>query len=133
MKSKKCTFTCPDSKDMPYFFLLLEPPSFTQKLNNMDALLGTELTMVCVLKGSLPMTVSWTKGDHEVKDTGDVQISFENRTAVLHFLNVKLKHSGKYACHAQNEAGSQTCTAALVVKGLIYLLIEANTFLGLII
>lgn len=104
---------------MPYFFLLLEPPSFTQKLNNMDALLGTELTMLCVLKGSLPMTVSWTKGDHEVKDTEDVQMSFENRTAVLHFSNVKLKDSGKYTCHAQNEAGSQKCTAALVVKGLI--------------
>lgn len=100
-------------------FLLLEPPSFTQKLENMDALLGSELTMLCVLKGSLPMTVSWTKGDHEVKDSEDVQISFENRTAVLYFSNVNLKHSGKYTCHAQNEAGSQNCTAALVVKGLI--------------
>lgn len=88
----------------------------------MDALLGTELTMVCVLKGSLPMTVSWTKGDHEVKDTEDVHISFENRTAMLHFSNVKLKHFGKYTCQAQNEAGSQKCTAALVVKGLIRLL-----------
>lgn len=100
-------------------FLLLEPPSFLQKLDNMDVLLGTELTMLCVLKGSLPMTVSWTKGDHEVEDTENVQISFENRTAVLHISNIKLNDSGKYTCHAQNEAGSQKCTAALLVKGLI--------------
>lgn len=107
---------------MSYSFLLLEPPSFLQKLDNMDALLGTELTMLCVLKGSLPMTVSWTKGDHEVKETEDVQISFENRAAVLHISNIKLKDSGKYTCHAHNEAGSQKCTAALLVKGLIRLL-----------
>lgn len=117
MSKYKSNTVLSDSKYM--FFSLLEPPSFTQKLDNMDAVLGTELTMLCVLKGSLPITVSWTKGDHEVKDTEDVQISFENRTAVLHFSNVKLKHSGKYTCHAHNEAGSQKCTAVLAVKGLI--------------
>ena len=100
-------------------FLLLEPPSFVQKLDNMSVLLGSELTMQCVLKGSLPMTVSWMKDDHEVKDTEHVQISFENRIAVLHMSCIQLNQGGKYTCHAQNEAGSQKCTAALVVKGLL--------------
>lgn len=90
-----------------------------QKLDNMEILLGSELTMTCILKGSLPMAVLWTKGDHEVKDTADVLMSFENQTAVLHIPNVQLKHAGKYTCQAQNDAGSQKCTAALVVKGLI--------------
>ena len=63
------------------------------------------------------MTVTWMKDDHEVKDSEHVQISFENRTAVLYISSVQLKHSGKYTCMAQNEAGSQKCIATLVVKG----------------
>lgn len=98
---------------------ILEPPSFVQKLENMSVLLGSELTMQCLLKGSLPVTVSWMKDDHEVKDSENVQISFENRTAVLHISCVQLKQAGKYTCQAQNEAGSQKCMAALVVKGLL--------------
>ncbi|XP_076857247.1 titin-like [Brachyhypopomus gauderio] len=96
--------------------LLKEPPSFLQKLDNMSVLLGSELTMQCVLKGSLPLSVTWTKDDHEVKETEHVQMSFENRTAFLHVSSVQSEHGGKYTCHAQNEAGSQKCTAALVVK-----------------
>uniref|UniRef100_A0A3B1JBY6 Ig-like domain-containing protein n=1 Tax=Astyanax mexicanus TaxID=7994 RepID=A0A3B1JBY6_ASTMX len=95
---------------------LIEPPSFVQKLDNMSALVGSEITMQCLLKGSLPMTVSWLKEEHEVRDSEHVQISFENRTAVLHMSGIELKHGGKYTCTAQNEAGSQKCTAALVVK-----------------
>lgn len=83
----------------------------------MSAVLGNKIIMQCTLKGSVPMTVTWMKDDLEVKDSEHVQISFENRTAVLHISSVQLKHSGKYTCQAQNEAGSQKCIATLVVKG----------------
>lgn len=86
-------------------------------MDNTNILLGGEVSLQCVLKGSLPMTVSWMKDDHEIKESEHVQISFENRTAVLHISSVQLKHGGKYTCQAQNEAGSQKCTAVLVVKG----------------
>lgn len=86
-------------------------------MDNTNVLLGGEVSLQCVLKGSLPMTVSWMKDDHEITESEHVQISFENRTAVLHISSVHLKHGGKYTCHAQNEAGSQKCTAVLVVKG----------------
>lgn len=97
--------------------LQLEPPSFVQKMDNTNVLLGGEVSLQCVLKGSLPMTVSWMKDDHEIKESEHVQISFENQTAVVYISTVQLKHGGKYTCHAQNEAGSQKCTAVLAVKG----------------
>uniref|UniRef100_A0A673JAK2 Ig-like domain-containing protein n=1 Tax=Sinocyclocheilus rhinocerous TaxID=307959 RepID=A0A673JAK2_9TELE len=94
-----------------------EPPSFVQKMDNTNVLLGGEVSLQCVLKGSLPMTVSWMKDDHEIKESEHVLISFENQTAVVYISSVQLKHGGKYTCHAQNEAGSQKCTAVLAVKG----------------
>uniref|UniRef100_A0A8C7GM97 Ig-like domain-containing protein n=1 Tax=Oncorhynchus kisutch TaxID=8019 RepID=A0A8C7GM97_ONCKI len=76
-----------------------------------------EISMQCTLKGSLPMTVSWIKEDHEVKEGEHIQISYETRTAVLTLRNTQMKHGGKYICQAQNEAGSQKCLATLTVKG----------------
>uniref|UniRef100_A0AAR2JJU7 Ig-like domain-containing protein n=1 Tax=Pygocentrus nattereri TaxID=42514 RepID=A0AAR2JJU7_PYGNA len=110
---------------MPYaHFLLLEPPSFVQKLDNMSVLLGSELTMQCVLKGSLPITVSWMKDDHEVKDTEHVQISFENRIAVtdkssmLKILSAERADEGEYTFEVSNDVGSGTCEAFVTVLGI---------------
>lgn len=89
------------------------------KMDNTNVLLGGEVSLQCVLKGSLPMTISWMKDDHEIKESEHVQISFENWTAVVHISSVQLKFGGKYTCHAQNEAGSQKCTAVLAVKGVL--------------
>ncbi|CAB1328711.1 unnamed protein product [Coregonus sp. 'balchen'] len=86
-------------------------------IENMNSLVGSEISMQCTLKGSLPMTVSWLKDDHEVKDGEHAQMSFEDRTALLRILNIQTKHAGKYTCQAKNEAGSQKCSALLVVKG----------------
>lgn len=95
----------------------IEPPSFVQKIENISSLVGSEISMQCTLKGSLPMTVSWIKEDHEVKEGEHIQISYETRTAVLTLRNTQMTHGGKYICQAQNEAGSQKCLATLTVKG----------------
>lgn len=95
----------------------------------MNAVLGSKLTMQCVLKGSLPLTITWLKDELEMKDSEHVQMSFENRTAVLYITSVQLNHGGKYTCQAQNEAGSQKCTATLAVKGLLTF-IYATIYLG---
>lgn len=95
----------------------VEPPSFVQKLENLSSLVGSEVSLQCSLKGSEPMTVSWLKDDHELREAENIQITFENKTSILHFTKVQSKHGGKYSCQAQNQAGSQTCSAALTVKG----------------
>lgn len=98
-------------------FLLIDPPSFVQKLENLSSLVGSEVSLLCVLKGSEPMTVSWMKDNHELKEAEHIQMTYENKTALLHLTDVQRNHAGKYSCQAQNQAGSQTCSALLTVKG----------------
>lgn len=96
---------------------LVEPPSFVRKLENLSSLVGTEVSLQCILKGSDPMTVSWMKDNHELKEAEHIQITYENKTALLHITDLQSKHGGKYSCQAQNQAGSQTCSSVLTVKG----------------
>lgn len=88
-----------------------------QKLENLSCVVGTEVSLRCVLKGSEPLNVTWMKDNHELKEAENVQITYENKTALLHITDLQSKHGGKYSCQAQNQAGSQTCTAVLLVKG----------------
>lgn len=96
---------------------LIEPPLFVQKLENLSLLVGSEANLTCTVKGSEPITVSWLKDNHELKEAENVQITFENKTAVLHITHLQSIHGGKYSCQAQNQAGSKACSAVLTVKG----------------
>lgn len=88
-----------------------------RKLENLSSLVGSEVSLQCMLKGSDHMTVSWLKDNHELREAENIQITLENKTALLHITNLQSKHGGKYSCQAQNQAGSQTCSAVLTVKG----------------
>lgn len=88
-----------------------------RKLENLSSLVGSEVSLQCTLKGSEPMTLSWTKDNHELKEAEHVQITYENNTALLRVTNLQAKHGGKYSCQAQNQAGSQACSSVLTVKG----------------
>lgn len=96
---------------------LVEPPSFVRKLENLSFLVGSEVSLQCILKGSEPMTIFWMRDNHELKEAEHIQITYENNTALLHIIDLQSKHGGKYSCQAQNQAGSQTCSAVLTVKG----------------
>lgn len=77
------------------------------------------MSLQCTLKGSEPILVTWLKDNHELQEAENIQITYENRVAVLHITNLSSKVGGKYSCQAQNQAGSQTCSAVLTVKGLL--------------
>lgn len=96
---------------------LAEPPSFVQKLESLSSLVGSEVSLRCTLKGTEPMTVYWMKDNHELKEAEHIQITYENKTALLRITDLQSKHGGKYSCQAQNPAGSQICSAVLTVKG----------------
>ncbi|XP_074514112.1 myotilin-like [Sebastes fasciatus] len=97
---------------------LKEPPSFVQRIEDVSCTVGSELSMKCMLSGSLPMTLSWIKDDHELTEDEHIQMSYETKSAVLNLRNAQLSHAGKYVCQAQNKAGTQRCAAVLVVTGL---------------
>uniref|UniRef100_A0A7N8XKY3 Ig-like domain-containing protein n=1 Tax=Mastacembelus armatus TaxID=205130 RepID=A0A7N8XKY3_9TELE len=103
------------------------PPSFVQKLEDTSCILGSEITMKCMLSGSLPMTFSWIKDDYELTEDEHIKISSENRSPVLNLRNAQLAHSGKYVCQAQNKAGTQRCAAVLVVTD-IFLYAEGDPY-----
>lgn len=88
-----------------------------QKLESLSSLVGSEVSLQCVLKGSEPMSVSWMKDNHELKEAEHLQITYENRTALLHITSLQSEHGGRFSCQAQNQAGTQTCSAVLTVKG----------------
>lgn len=100
-----------------FTFFFAEPPSFVRKLENLSSLSGSEVSLICSLKGSEPITVAWLKDNHELKEAENIQITYENKTALLQITNLQSSHCGKYSCQVQNQAGSQTCSAVLTVKG----------------
>uniref|UniRef100_A0A8C9ZDE0 Ig-like domain-containing protein n=1 Tax=Sander lucioperca TaxID=283035 RepID=A0A8C9ZDE0_SANLU len=79
----------------------------------LSSLVGSEVSLQCTLKGSEPMTVSWTKDNHELKEAENIQISYENNTLFF----AKTSDSGDYVCEIQNDVGSTSCQATLFVKG----------------
>lgn len=96
----------------------LEPPSFVQRLKDMSCIVGSEISMTCMLSGSLPMTLSWIKDDRELTEDEHFKMSCETKSAMLNLKNAQLSHGGKYVCQAQNKAGTQRCAAVLIVTGL---------------
>lgn len=82
-------------------------------------MVGSEISLKCMLSGSLPMTFSWIKDDHELTEDEHVKMSHEIKSAILNLKNAQLSHTGKYVCQAQNKAGAQRCAATIVVTGLL--------------
>uniref|UniRef100_A0A8C6L9W6 Ig-like domain-containing protein n=1 Tax=Nothobranchius furzeri TaxID=105023 RepID=A0A8C6L9W6_NOTFU len=96
---------------------LKEPPSFVRKLENLSSLVGSDISLQCLLKGSEPITVTWLKDNHELRETEHVQISYKNRTAGLFISSLQSQHGGKYSCQVVNQAGSQICSAVPLLEG----------------
>lgn len=96
----------------------LEPPSFVQRLKDMSCIVGSEISMKCMLSGSLPMTLSWIKDDRELTEDEHFKMSYETKSAMLNLKNAQLSHGGKYVCQVQNKVGTQRCAAVLIVTGL---------------
>ncbi|KAI4795897.1 hypothetical protein KUCAC02_029578 [Chaenocephalus aceratus] len=94
---------------------LKEPPSFIERLEDMSCMVGSELTMKCLVSGSLPMTLCWTKDDIELSEDEHIKMSFETQRAELVLRNAQISHGGKYVCQAQNRAGTQRCATMLIV------------------
>lgn len=98
--------------------LHLEPPSFVERLEDVSCMVGSEIFMRCLLSGTLPMTFSWIKDGHELKEDEHVKMSHGMKGAILNLRNAQLLHGGKYVCEAHNKAGTHRCAAVLTVTGL---------------
>ena len=74
-----------------------------------------------VIKGDLPLDITWMFGDDEIGvDQQDMIISGSGkRLKQLTIEAVAARHAGQYTCVASNAAGSVAQTAVLEVNGII--------------
>lgn len=61
--------------------------------------------------------MTWFKNNKEIRESDLYKMSFANNVAVLDVSNVKVDDSGSYSCEAVNEAGSDSCSTEIVIKG----------------
>ncbi|KAF7709182.1 hypothetical protein HF521_016032 [Silurus meridionalis] len=95
---------------------LREPPVFVQKLTNLTAISGEEVTFGATVKGSEPITVSWVLDkDHVLRDGDNRKITFENNQITLKIFKADSTTAGKYTCEIKNDAGVAQCVANLTV------------------
>lgn len=98
-------------------FLLLEPPTFTRKIDNVVTVLGKKAEFQCVVQGSPTLSVQWQKDDHWILEDAKIERTLENNVATLRIPACEVVHSGKYTCQVVNEAGQDKCFATLTVQG----------------
>jgi hypothetical protein len=55
-----------------------------------------------------------------------IQQTYDDDVATLIIKKVKLEDDGEYICRATNEEGSDTSSAQLTVKGILYQFISRN-------
>uniref|UniRef100_A0A3B4WNS5 Ig-like domain-containing protein n=1 Tax=Seriola lalandi dorsalis TaxID=1841481 RepID=A0A3B4WNS5_SERLL len=92
--------------------VISEPPMFSKRIESATAVLGNTVKLQGTLKGSAPITVKWMKDSELLRDDDpNVKMKYENNITSISFSSVEIKHSGKYTCVAENEAGQQKCEA----------------------
>lgn len=69
------------------------------------------------VSGSQPMSISWFKDDTEICSSNRYDISFKSNVAVLCIKSSQVSDSGKYVCHASNEAGKVSCDVTVGISG----------------
>uniref|UniRef100_A0A8C0ISK1 Ig-like domain-containing protein n=1 Tax=Chelonoidis abingdonii TaxID=106734 RepID=A0A8C0ISK1_CHEAB len=102
-----------------FLISLRTPPSFLKKVDPSYLLTpGESAHLQCKIKGSPEIQVTWFKNNKEIRESNTYRMSFVNSVAVLDIFDVKVEDSGSYSCEAVNDAGSDSCSTEIVVKGL---------------
>lgn len=71
----------------------------------------------CKVAGTPEISVHWFRDGAEIHQSVKHKMSFFKSVATLEIRQVSENDSGKYFCEARNEAGSESCTFELEVKG----------------
>lgn len=81
--------------------------------------MGEAVQLECKAAGTPPISINWFKNDKEIKESDACSMSFLNSVAVLRIYSISLEDIGEYVCQAKNEAGTDTCSCAVIVKGVL--------------
>lgn len=104
--------------NLTFFVCLLEPPRFIQMPTPVVALReGQSTTFECHVVGTPEIRVTWYLDGNEMTDEAKYSISFIDGLATLKVTQARVSDSGIYVCEAHNDAGSESCSIELKVKG----------------
>lgn len=79
--------------------------------------LGQNKVFECQVTGTPEIDIYWFKEGSEIHPSERYKMSFVNSVASLEVCGTDAKDSGLYYCEARNEAGSESCSMELKVKG----------------
>lgn len=86
--------------------------------------LGQSVIFECEVAGTPEIDTYWFKDGNDLSPDDKHKMSFVNSLARLEITAADLKDSGVYYCEARNEAGSESCSMDLKVKGWCILTVE---------
>lgn len=93
-------------------------PQFTHPLESVEVIEGAAVKLACTVKGTPQPTIEWFKDGKTLKTSKRVKDNFDGEVASLSFAEADLDDEGDYKCVAQNELGSASCAAELLVNEL---------------
>ncbi|XP_072152898.1 uncharacterized protein zormin isoform X1 [Bemisia tabaci] len=92
-------------------------PRFVSTLMGKIVDQGSNVALEGIIDGFPSPNISWSKNGVEVYPIpGKLTISWSLNKASLEISDVNLQDAGRYTCKAENDLGSATCTADIVVK-----------------
>lgn len=107
---------CHLSNDLLLYFL--EPPKFTRTPARLSVVRPDQSKVFeCRVTGTPEIDIYWFKEGCEISPSDRYKMSFVNSVATLEVCRADTRDSGLYYCEARNEAGSESCSMELRVKG----------------
>ncbi|XP_070570382.1 muscle M-line assembly protein unc-89-like [Ptychodera flava] len=94
----------------------LEAPKFVKKIQDTEAVVGTQTTFECIVTGKPEPDVIWCKDDEEIKPSDKVIMERDGDKYTLTLLDVKLDDDAEYTCRAKNKVGKAECAAEVLVE-----------------
>lgn len=107
-----------NAKGICFVFILPEPPKFTHRPEKISVVKPGQLVIFeCQVTGTPEIDTYWFRDGNEIIQSDRHKITFIDSVARLEISSSDIKDSGVYYCEARNEAGSESCSMELRVKG----------------
>lgn len=91
-------------------------PEITKPLESVIIVEGKPATLKCEIKGEPQPDIEWFRDGKQVKESNRVRMEFDGKVSSLTFKLSQLEDEGDYKCIAQNELGSASSEAELLVN-----------------